>query len=455
MRGPGVYSILMTGPTRREICAALLAASTGAAGTAREPQVEVEDLVYEYTPADNGAGPLWDYGAPGIVRLGDTVFVPGLDTIPGARPLHNCRWALHRRDARGWQRVFTDENGRQREPCPIGIFPDGRLLVSVNPTLTPPGAYNGPADPHLLEFSARNLRQPPRPVRPAWSGEPRLTEHTYRGLGIDAARGAALALHNDGSGAPRAHWVYLDREGDSRQSGAIVYPIRGCYPQIALRAPAAHVLAVGDIVEPVVEWRKWKFEQTGRQWDYVFRRLYYVLNPAAASGPFTEPVEVANLDATAGHILNLDLWLAPDGAAHLLWLERSVQSKAMRERFFPKVPLTASLMHCVVRDGRPGPKRTLAAGGEDTPGPAPAYARFHAAPDGRLFVLASFRKGEDIEMRLLQPESGQPAVLSLRHPFTNFMTATERGGSRPSNLIDVTGIAAGAPNAIRYARLRI
>jgi len=47
------------------------------------------------------------------------------------------------------------------------------------------------------------------------------------------------------------------------------------------------------------------------------------------------------------------------------------------------------------------------------------------------------------------------AVVGLRYPFVNFMTATERGGSRSSNLIDVIGIAAGAPRAIRYARIRI
>jgi len=442
----------MPSATRREFCAALLSGAKGLGA----PGVEVEDIVYEFTPPGNGAGPLWDYGAPGIARWGDLVFAPGLDTIPGAKPLNNCRWALHRRDARGWQRVLTDEKDRQREPCPIGVFPDGRLLVSVNPALTAPDAYNGPSDPHLLEFSVRHPGKPGRAVRPAWSGAPHLTEHTYRGLAVDSANGAALVLHNDGRGVPRAHWVYIDRKGVSRQAGVIVFPIRGCYPQAALRAQVGHVLAVGDIVEPVAGWRTWKFEQTRREWDYVFRRLYYVLAPDVASGPFLAPVEVANLDATAGHIVNLDLWLAPDGAAHLLWLERSVQSKAMRDRFFPNVPLTDSLMYCVVRNGQPGEKQIIAAGGEGGADFLPAYARFHAAPGGRLFVLASFRKEEDVKMRFLPAGAAQPAMsLELRHPFVNFMTATERGGSRPSNLIDVIGVTADAPNVIRYARIRV
>ena len=414
--------------------------------------------MYDFDPADNGAGPLWDYGAPGVVRQGDTVFAAGLDTIAGAKPLNNCRWVLHRRGARGWQRVYTDQGNRQREPCPIGIFRDGRLLVSTNPTLTPPDAYNGPADPQILAFRTRDFRNAPQVLRPAFSGEPRLSEHTYRGLGIDGANSELLVLHNDGRGAPRAHWVFLDRAGAWSNSGVITYPIRGCYPQVALRNVTAHVLAVGDIVEPVAEWRKWKFEQSRREWDYVFRRLFYVRNLNAARDQFGDVIEVANVDRTAGHITNLDLWLAPDGAAHLLYLQRSVATAALRDRFFPGLPLTVSLEHCVIRDARVSARRTLVAGGDGAGPLTPAYARFHSSPAGRLFVLASLRDKASLETRLFELGSEATradAVVGLRYPFVNFMTATERGGSRSSNLIDVIGIAAGAPRAIRYARIRI
>jgi hypothetical protein len=80
------------------------------------PRVEIEEPVYEFTPPDNGAGPLWAYGAPGLVRRGNTVFAAGLETIPGVKPLNNCRWVLYRRGAGGWERVLADEMGRQREP---------------------------------------------------------------------------------------------------------------------------------------------------------------------------------------------------------------------------------------------------------------------------------------------------------------------------------------------------
>jgi len=39
------------------------------------PVVEAEEIVYSYTPADNGAGPMWCYGSSCITRVGDRVFV--------------------------------------------------------------------------------------------------------------------------------------------------------------------------------------------------------------------------------------------------------------------------------------------------------------------------------------------------------------------------------------------
>jgi hypothetical protein len=446
--------------TRREFAGNLL----GVAGAAalKQPRAAAEDLVYEYTPADNGAGPLWDYGAPGIVRYRETVYTPGLDTIPEVKPLHNCRWALYRRDAGKWQRLLADEKGRQREPCPLGIFENGRLVLSVNPTLTAPGAYSGPADPQLLMFPVRDFNAPPTVLRPAWSGKPRLSEHTYRGMGVDGRKGELLMLHNDGSGAPKAFWAYFDRGGEWRNAGVIEYPIRGCYPQVGLHNGAAHVLAVGDVVEPVAEWKKWKFEASGgRQWDYVFRRLFYVSNPQVGRRPFGDIVEVANVDKTAGHITNLDLWLAPNGDVHLLYLVRNVTSRAMRDRFFPGVPLTSSLEHATVRAGQVAARRTVFAGEEDAGAELPVWARFHSTPKGKLYVLASTRsqaEGKPVwGMRLFAAGAGAVSGVrvDLRHPFANFMTATERGGSRPSNFIDVIGAPAGERNSIRYACIEV
>ncbi len=65
------------------------------------PVVEIEEDVYSYTPADNGAGPLWCHGSTCLARIGEDVFASGLETLKDAKPLNNCRWTLLRRGANG------------------------------------------------------------------------------------------------------------------------------------------------------------------------------------------------------------------------------------------------------------------------------------------------------------------------------------------------------------------
>ncbi|MFH1718254.1 MAG: lactonase family protein, partial [Planctomycetota bacterium] len=98
------------------------------------PVVEAEEQVYQYEPADNGAGPMWCHGSTCLVRIGEDVFASGIETLKSFKPLNNCRWMLfHRGDssvgspADGWRQVQVDPAGRTREPCPVAGFPDGRL----------------------------------------------------------------------------------------------------------------------------------------------------------------------------------------------------------------------------------------------------------------------------------------------------------------------------------------
>ena len=66
-----------------------------------QPVVEVDEEVYSYESADNGAGPMWCHGSTCVVRVGETVFASGLETLSGAKPLNNCVPLLFRRgDAR-------------------------------------------------------------------------------------------------------------------------------------------------------------------------------------------------------------------------------------------------------------------------------------------------------------------------------------------------------------------
>ncbi|MGQ9904729.1 MAG: hypothetical protein ACUVRU_10515 [Anaerolineae bacterium] len=100
-------------------------------------QIEIvaEAVVTTYELPKNGAGPLWCYGSPTIVRDGEAVFCSVPQTIPGAKPLCNTRWQLFiRRDGEaGFTRVQAGPGPEEREPCPLARLAGGRILLSVNP----------------------------------------------------------------------------------------------------------------------------------------------------------------------------------------------------------------------------------------------------------------------------------------------------------------------------------
>jgi len=259
--------------------------------TAAKPVTEVEEVVATCKPPGNGAGPLWCYGAPLVVRQGGQVYASVTETGSGVPPLCNTRWRLYRRDADGWNEVRHAADFREREPCPLASPGPGRLVLSVNPSTEPPGTRYGRCDPHLLGVDALHPDQPPTVLGLTWSNTPRFADHSYRGLAADASRGDVLALNID-AGTSAQHWSFRPGDGDPSRSGMIRFPIRACYPQVAVRDRSAHVLAVGDIVEPNEPWRVHKKSTTGSEWDYVFRRLFYARNPDAGRGGFEPPVEI-------------------------------------------------------------------------------------------------------------------------------------------------------------------
>ncbi len=130
-----------------------------------KPKVEIEEDVYRYTEPNNGAGPMWCSGSTCLVRTGDHVFASGIETIPNAQPLNNCRWVLFERGGQGWHRVFVDEQGRTREPAPLAALPDDRVFVSVNPAVSnEPQPNGGPAQPDVLQFRVADLAAGPHPL---------------------------------------------------------------------------------------------------------------------------------------------------------------------------------------------------------------------------------------------------------------------------------------------------
>jgi len=435
------------------------------------PVAEIEEDVYTCEPANNGAGPLWCSGSTCLVRAGDDVFASGIETLKGLKPLNNCRWTLFRRTPRGWELQQADPAGRTREPSPLAVLPDGRLLLSVNPTLAVPDAYGGPARPEILQFSAADPKAPPATIRPAWDGAPAFTEHSYRSFAADGPSRELILFQN--IGYTHAEWTFRDRAGNWSAHGKLKWPwgaeyptpepIRVCYPTIALKDHAVYFCGVSDIVEPYPEWREFKKRVTGRDWDYDFRRLFFAWSDDIRTGQFHDWIEISSRDKTCGWLTPCDLWVAPDGAVHLLWTERALDVR-LRDKFFPGEKQTQALMYAVVRDGKVVLKRPLLIGGEGASGELPGDGRFQITPAGRVYVFC-YVSGQTSDGRPVSENrvfevhpdgtSGEAAVVPLKHPFRKFYTATWRSGSPPSNLLDLYGACEGKGDTYSYARLRL
>ncbi|MFH1267524.1 MAG: hypothetical protein ABIK89_17515, partial [Planctomycetota bacterium] len=427
-----------------QVCSVQTAVS-GETPAALQPVVEIEEDVYTYRPADNGSGPLWCSGSTSLVRIGKDVFASGLETLEGFKPLNNCRWTLHKRMESGWELQQVDEEGRTREPCPMVGLEEGGLFLSVNPTLTGPEAYGGPARPEILRFNPADLKKAPfETILPTWDGEPPFTEHSYRSFAADGPRGEMILFQN--IGYTHAEWAFRDAEGNWAKSGKLPWPfgqeydrpqpIRVCYPNVMLKDRAVHFSGVSDIVEPYDKWRAYKQKITGRGWDYDFRRLFYAWTPDVATAEFHEWVEIASRDKTCGWIFPCDLWADDDGNAHILWSERALDTR-LREEFFPDEKQSHALNYAVVREGEVVRRHTLLLAEEGGANEIAGAARFQVTPEGRLFVFyyvsgtdaAGNGVSENRLMELLAEGTPGPAVtVPMKHPMSSYFTATIRAG---------------------------
>jgi hypothetical protein len=457
-------------PRLLKVAAALaLLPATGLSGEGPPlaPAVEIEEEIYRYEPANNGAGPMWCHGNTCIVRVGDAVFVSGLKTIPGARPLNNCLPLLYQRTDRGWSLLY-EGNGRTREPCPLACFPRGKVFLSINPTLAKADDYGGPAKPQILEFAAAAPATVAVTQEPIWTGAPPFTEHSYRSFVADGTDEELLLLQN--IGYDHAEWAFRDRAGKWSAQGVLAWPagasyepprpVRLCYPAVALAHRAVHFCGVSDIEEPYPAWRAYKKELTGQNWDYDFRRLFYTWSDDITAGAFHGWIEVSSRDKTCGWIFPMDIAVRPNGDVFLLWSERAIDER-LREKFFPGEKQRYSLECAVIRAGRLVSRTAIVEGGDDRGGERPGDGRFVAADPERLFVLY-YVSGTDARGTALSENRvveilpagvpGTPVTIRLSQPLSAFFTTTPRAGCIPSRTVELLG-SAGA--AMRFARIRL
>jgi hypothetical protein len=469
---PGLVSQRVVFPAIVLGLAATLTARAGEPPPAPAPVVEVEEDVYEYAPANNGAGPMWCHGSTCLARSGDRVFATGLETVTNTPPLNNCRWMLFHRAEAGWQRVYLDEAGRTREPSPLALLGLGQVMVSANPTLgAGPEPNGGPARPEFHLFDAAQPSQPPRRVAPEWQGEPAFREHSYRSLAADGPRREMILFQN--IGYTHAEWTFREAAGGWAARGQLKWPwgaeydqpqpIRVCYPNVALKDGAVHFCGVSDIVEPYKAWRAAKKELTGREWDYDFRRLFYTWTPDIRTGKFNEWIEIASRDKTCGWIGPGDLYVDDAGAAHILWTERALDER-LRAKFYPEARQSHGLYYAVVSQGKVVRRQTLLISEEGKSGEEAASPRWQVTPEGRRYVIF-YVNGRDAngrglsENRLLEiGADGTPGAMvkvPLRFPLNHYFTASQRGGSAPSRVLDLLGTRASSGQKISYARIRL
>ncbi|MBL9137937.1 MAG: hypothetical protein JNK85_18875 [Verrucomicrobiales bacterium] len=428
-------------------------------------RVEVEESVYRYEPANNGAGPMWCAGSTCLVRVGEDVFASGLETVPSAKPLNNCQWVLWRRTKAGWQRWAVDESGRTREPSPLASIRRRDLFLSANPTVNPGKEGGGPARPEVWHWTPGS-GSTPRRLLPSWEGTPKFSEHSYRTFIADEVGGGLMLFQN--VDYTHAEWSFRDPEGGWSARGQLRWPwgadyakpqpIRICYPAAGLSGRAVHFFGVSDITEPNPAWREFKRQLTGREWDYDFRRLFYTWTPDVTREPFGQWIEIAGRESTCGWMWPCDLWVESPETVQLLWTERALDER-LREKFFPQARQSHALAWASVTRGRVTRRRVLMESHEDAPQPVATAARFHGTPDGRLFVIrhVNGEGGGRNEVVELGPQ-GEPLSVTrvpLEKPFTSFFTATPRAGSPRSPWVDLLGVQAGTENAIGYARLRL
>ena len=354
----------------------------------------------------------------------------------------------------------------------MAAFDDGTFFLSANPTLAPYGqAGGGPARPEVLAFSRANLGAGFRTLLPHWDGTPKFTEHSYRTFASDGPNRELLLFQNVGD--THAEWTFLDREGQWSARGQLVWPwgaeydqpkpVRICYPTVMLKDRAVFFCGVSDVLEPYQQWRDYKKQLTGRDWDYDFRRLFFTWSRDIRSGKFQPWVEIASRDKTAGWIFPGDLWVATDGLVHVIWTERAIDER-LREKFFPKAQQTHALNYAAIREGQVLLRRTLAEAREGRSGEVPSSPRFQVTAENRLivffFVQGTNAVGQTVaENRLMEigPDGGTsvPVRIDLKQPFTAGFTATVRAGSPPSDTLEILGQQMGHQNTMRYARIHL
>ena len=467
---------------KRRIYAWLFGIMLGATGGlfGLELKKVADEMIAVIPSADNGASPLWCFGSSIFVRDGEDLYLSLLQTDQGLPPNGNCHWEIWKRAGGHWKTLFRGGEGLEREPCPLLRMAPGELILSTQskvmekPFHDGKGAISWYAKPGLTGIFPNESENETvfHHYHPVFPNGAQFSDASYRGAGVDPKNRELLLLVIDQRGDEDYQVSWLKSDETWQSLPVLKFPIRACYPQVVLRDWRAHVLAIGDIVEPIEEWRKMKFSQLQRRWDYVFRRLFYTWSPDLEQETFGKPLEIDSVDTTGGNMLNLDLYVDERNRAHILYLKNPYQYAFMRDRYFPGARMSVSLEYVVIEEGRVLSRNTLVEGSAEEEFPQGVEnlhlwsGRLHPLPDGSLGVLYSGAwKGDRGDERKGMffariSKSGiveQTMELPVSKTLTgSFFTNTRRSGSDVGKRLDIIGaVFDGKAYEMRYLGFEI
>lgn len=440
---------------------------------AMEVNVLREDLIDSAIPRfGNGSSPAWNFASPMIVRIEDDVWFSLSRPVEGVPPYANTIWQVFRRQEDGWEVILESPGPMDREPCPLVALNHFTLAVFANPKVSfnrfrpENNAILWNSRPQLLAFPSAMETPVPFLIEPEFSGDPVLREHTYRAIAVNPANSEVFVMVQDPD-SERYHPSYLDPMGQWHPQPAFEFPHRGLYANAHVRDGRVHLVAVSDIQEPVPEWRASKFRQFNRHWDYAYRNLYYAWSPDVLEDAMREPLLVDSIEERPGHIRNLDLLVDGEGTAHVLYLKKRFKFGFLRDEFFPDETMSVSIGYARIEAGVLQAKADLVEGLMEPDESASdsestlIWGRLHQLEDGTIVMIYTDRADGLNRTWLLPIESegtpGERVSIPLQQTLGSvFFTNTERGGSRPSNRIDLLEIGWGKTHhEVRYAEIEV
>ncbi|MCM8788603.1 MAG: hypothetical protein NC907_02305 [Candidatus Omnitrophica bacterium] len=192
--------------------------------------------------------------------------------------------------------------------------------------------------------------------------------------------------------------------------------------------------------------------------------MFFTFTPDIVNEPFRYWSEISSREKTAGNARNCDLFVDDKGFIHLLWFERSCDTR-LRDKFFPDEPLTHSLRYAKLKGQKMLEQKNILFFQENEKTSSGIskidiiWAKFHITKQNQLYIFATISGSNNenkicAENWLFEMDSNGSIInqqkINFDKPFTFFPTAGIRNGCAPSNKIHIYGSVIEQNNKMYY-----